>query len=212
MRTETRIAFIPLLLTFAACTAIDTEGRQPLAGQGRDARSSHEHAHHQHQPREPAREHEHAQHQDRHQHGQHQHEPAQHGNHPHSAAVPGHSGGAEPQLWETDAPLREGMRNIRAALHGLEAGGVDGLTSSEVGDFSAGIDKQVAFMINNCKLQPQADAALHTIIADFVAAAASLKSNPTDTGPFASMHAALQRYARQFNDPEWRSEPPAVAQ
>lgn len=94
------------------------------------------------------------------------------------------------------------MRRIRAALHTLEAGRGDGLSSGEVGDFAAKIDQQVSFLINNCKLQPQADAALHTIIADLLGGVQSLKSDPTNQDALASMHTALKRYARLFNDPQ----------
>lgn len=199
MRFKIKIALLPALLAFAACTAIDTEEAQPPVAQDQNAARRHEHAHHEH---DQQHQHQH-EHKRRHEHARHQHQ---------HAAVPAQPGGAAPQIWETDAPLREGMRNIRAALRTLEAGRADGLSGSEANDFAAQIDKQVAFLINNCKLQPQADAALHTIIADLVGAAQSLKSDPAELDVFASMHAALQRYARRFNDPEWRGDRPAIAE
>lgn len=103
------------------------------------------------------------------------------------------------------------MRHIRAALHTLETSLDDGLSESEVSDFSAQIDNQVAYLIHNCTLQPRADAALHTIIADLIGAVRSLQSGPDQHSALASMHAALLRYARQFNDPEWSSSRPAVS-
>jgi hypothetical protein len=196
MRSETKIALLPLLLAVAACTAIDTEDAQPAVAQDQSAPRRHERAHHEH---------------DKHQHEDAQHPPKHEQQHQHASA-PAQPDGAAPQIWETDAPLREGMRNIRAALNTLEAGRADGLSSGEADDFAAQIDKQVAFLIDNCKLQPQADAALHTIIADLAGAAHSLKSDPAKLDAFASMHAALRRYARQFDDPEWRSDPPAIAE
>jgi hypothetical protein len=183
MTSKTRIALITMLLSSAACTAMDTQTEPTIPAQDQHAPRPHEHADQKHG-----------------EHHQHDH-----------ATAPVPSSGTGAQVWETDAPLREGMRNIRAAWRRLEAGRADGLSSSEARDFAAQIDTQVAFLIGNCKLQPQADAALHTIIADLVAAARSLQSQPAQVDALASMRAALQRYARQFDDPEWLSDRPDVA-
>ena len=63
--------------------------------------------------------------------------------------------------WATDESLREGMENIRAALyanihifHGAEDSSID------YGALAAAVGGEVALIVQNCKLDPLADAEL----------------------------------------------------
>ncbi|NDK39818.1 hypothetical protein DT603_13320 [Pseudoxanthomonas gei] len=68
------------------------------------------------------------------------------------------------------------------------------------------IQQQIAYMVANCKLQPQADAALHLIIAQLAAGAQALKDHPGDLGPVPPMRQTLQQYPRQFDDSTWTAD------
>ena len=83
-----------------------------------------------------------------------------------------HGHGTAPQLtldhgkrWATDAPLREGMTRIRAVveprLEQVHAGRIDRATYSQM---ASEIEAQLAYIVGNCKLEPEADAVLHVII------------------------------------------------
>lgn len=103
--------------------------------------------------------------------------------------------------WTPDAPLQEGMRRTRGALEGLSQHGSGRLDDAQVRELATAVDEAVAFMFANCKLEPEPDHALHAILARLMVGAQALHANPSDPSPVASMHAALEDYTRQFDDP-----------
>ncbi|MCC7095645.1 MAG: DnrO protein [Thermomonas sp.] len=116
-----------------------------------------------------------------------------------------HSGAqaAPTQRWATDAPLRAGMREIRAAtgiLGHIHAGRLNTRLRPVA---VARIDAAIKNMIANCKLQPQADAALHGLLAKFIAGADAARQGRLSPGDLAAMQQALARYPQLFNDPGW---------
>lgn len=122
---------------------------------------------------------------------------AQHHDHHAPAAVPA----APVQRHATDATLRQEMRGVRAAVEGL--GHYEhGHMAPELATRLAGqVEEHVRTIIANCKLAPDADAALHAIIVPLMQNAAALKKHPQDTAAIAPMRDALAEYARQFDDP-----------
>ena len=58
-------------------------------------------------------------------------------------------------------------------------------------------------MFANCKLEPQPDVALHSLLAVLIKGANDLKANPADLSPLAGMREVLAVYPRMFVDPEW---------
>ena len=105
--------------------------------------------------------------------------------------------------WATDAPLRKGMAEIRAAVDALRHYEHGHLGPKDAVTLATTVETQVAYVVANCKLEPQADAALHVIIARLLQGAAALKANPKDTAALATLRQALQDYPRQFDDPGW---------
>lgn len=99
--------------------------------------------------------------------------------------------------WQTDAPLRQGMDGIRAALDAVHAGklGYDGLAQA--------IDAQVAFMVANCKLAPEADAQLHLVLSEVVDGAGRIVEPSQRADGAARLVAALDAYGRHFDHPGW---------
>lgn len=110
---------------------------------------------------------------------------------------------APAQRWATDAPLRAGMREIHAAtgiLGHIHAGHLN----TRLRDVAvARIDAAIKNMIANCKLDPQADAALHGLLAKFMAGAAAARNGRFNNADLTSMQQALARYPQLFNDPDW---------
>lgn len=102
--------------------------------------------------------------------------------------------------WTPDAPLREGMRRMRVAVEGLSQHELGRLDDAQVRELATDVEKAVAFMFANCELEPEPDHALHRILAQLLTAAQALQANPSDQSPRASMRAALEDYARQFDD------------
>lgn len=131
----------------------------------------------------------------------HAHEHAQHA--PDAAAAPA-------QRWATDAPLRKGMADIRGAVQALGHYEMGHMGPEQALQQVATIEQSIGYLIANCKLDPQADAALHGIIGQLGQGIAALKANPQDLAAIATLRSALQEYPRLFADPDWPLDAPAA--
>ena len=63
------------------------------------------------------------------------------------------------------------------------------------------IDASIRTMIANCRLAPDADAALHGVIGRLAQGAAALRKNPGDAAATATIDASLDDYVRLFDPP-----------
>ena len=110
--------------------------------------------------------------------------------------------------WATDAPLRRGMDALRAAFAGrLAAIHAGTLAPADYAALGATIEGGVATIVAECKLEPKADAVLHVIVAELLAAADVLQGRAPGT-PAAGTHRAviaLNDYGRYFDHPQWRA-------
>jgi hypothetical protein len=96
--------------------------------------------------------------------------------------------------WQTDAPLRKGMENIRAAMAGK-------------GKYAAKAERvnaEVAYIVQNCKLPEDADAQLHLVIAELMAGAEAMQGEHAREGA-KRVAKALNEYGKFFDHPGWRS-------
>jgi hypothetical protein len=109
--------------------------------------------------------------------------------------------------WATDEPLRKGMSEIRALiLANDEAIHKGKLTREGYAALGAKVEAQVAYMVANCKLDPQADANLHLVLAEVIAGADAMKGAEKKSAPRAGagkVVAALNAYGRYFDHPGW---------
>ena len=95
--------------------------------------------------------------------------------------------------WQTDAPLRKGMENIRAVL----------ATRQKPEAMAELVNAEVAYIVQNCKLPEDADAQLHLIIAELLAGAEAMKGEHAREGA-ERVTKALDEYGRFFDHPGWR--------
>ena len=115
--------------------------------------------------------------------------------------------------WATDASLRAGMADIRAAFdadHPAIHGGQQ--TDAQYEALATRIESQVNSIVANCRLPPQADANLHYLIADLSQGVGLMRGqDPARTRHegAALVHGALRAYGEFFDDPAWSAEPPA---
>lgn len=113
---------------------------------------------------------------------------------------------APAQRWATDAPLRDGMRQIRQAVQAFDHYEHGHMDATQAHNTAQHIDEAVKGMIAACKLQPEADAALHGLLAKFLAGAQAVRtSEVAPSAAIADMRAALARYPQLFDDAEWNS-------
>jgi hypothetical protein len=110
--------------------------------------------------------------------------------------------------WQTDAPLRAAMGQIRqsmaASLHAIHANkmsakGYDGLAKQ--------VEGAVGEIVANCKLPPAADAQLHIVVAELLAGAEQMggkvKQGKRMDGAVAVI-GALDNYSKYFDDAGFR--------
>lgn len=129
---------------------------------------------------------------------------AQEGPHGHA---PGHvaSGTADveapAQRWATDAPLREGMREIAGIVGALGHYEMGHVETGQAVMLAGQVNDAIADIVANCRLEPDADAALHIVLAALAQGATRFQQEPGDHAPIAAMRQALADYARLFDDP-----------
>jgi hypothetical protein len=121
--------------------------------------------------------------------------------HGHGAAVLALNDG---KRWETDQPLRTGMQRIRDASSGVIAAERP-LTKEEAKALATALQDAVGYLMQNCRLEPRADATLHVLITDLLSGAGLLAENPSSPEGAALILRALQRYPEYFDHPGWES-------
>lgn len=110
----------------------------------------------------------------------------------------------EGKKWETDAPLRQGMDSIHHAVEKSEKAFASKTLNKKEGEALAShINKQLMFMVENCELQPKADASLHVIIGEMMQGVGALSKAPDAEGGFPRIHKALKEYPKFFDHPDW---------
>jgi hypothetical protein len=112
------------------------------------------------------------------------------------------------RAWHTDEALREGMQRIRDAVAlataEQEASGHDAGRDAELAD---AVDEAVAFLFANCRLEPEADANLHILLARVMVASAALREDGESGEGLLGLIAALEDYPRYFDHPGWEPQP-----
>ena len=71
--------------------------------------------------------------------------------------------------WQIDAPLRQGMGAMRKAVnHMLPLAHAGKAQAADYDALGAEVSRQVAYIVENCKLDPKADAQLHIVIGEIL--------------------------------------------
>lgn len=108
--------------------------------------------------------------------------------------------------WHSDAPLRQGMQSINdAVINAVPDFHRDALTKPDAEKLASHINKQVEYLVANCKLEPQADAVLHVFIGDLLAGADELAKQPLSMQGLPRIVGVLQQYPNYFDQPGWKA-------
>lgn len=104
------------------------------------------------------------------------------------------------ERWRTDESLRTGMLRIQNAVTHASAAGKP-ISAEKAREVAQTVEQNVAYIVQNCKLEPNADAALHVIIAQMMTAATQLKKEDAsrDVG-VTQLNEALATYRKTFDD------------
>lgn len=129
--------------------------------------------------------------------------------HAHEATAPGKIQLNAGKKWKTDDALRKGMNaingSVAAALPAAHAGK---FTPAQYDNFASDVNSQIAFIVQNCKLDPQADAQLHFIVSDMVDgldAAQGKQAGKDRALGVVKVAQALNTYGQHFDHANWHA-------
>ena len=110
--------------------------------------------------------------------------------------------------WPTDAPLRQGMENIRGAVaKNVPAIHAGKATPKQYQALANKVNAEVAGIVQNCKLEPEADAQLHLVIAELMAGAEAMEGKvkgETRRAGAEKVAKALNAYGEHFDHAGWQ--------
>lgn len=111
--------------------------------------------------------------------------------------------------WGTDEALRRGMENIRNAMataqHRIHEGQP---TRADDAALAGKLNGELAAIVANCKLEAQADAQLHLVLADIAEGIATMEGKAEKRkrqGGARKILDALEQYGRYFDHPDWQA-------
>lgn len=133
----------------------------------------------------------------------------QHAEHKHQTAIHAQLQLNDGKKWNTDQALRHAMGNIHAsvtrALPNIHAGKLGGKQYDALGKDITG---QIAFIVQNCKLDPHADEQLHLIIAGIASGidmATAKQSTHKRAQGIHKIAESLNTYGKYFDHPDWQT-------
>jgi len=111
--------------------------------------------------------------------------------------------------WAGDEPLRQSMTSIRDAVDAkLPAVHRGKLSAAQYDALGEEIDAQIARIVQNCKLEPEADEVLHGILATMIEGNETLQGKNAkakrSAGVVQVVH-SLEQYGRYFEHPGWKA-------
>lgn len=129
-----------------------------------------------------------------------------HHSHGHGADAPASLRLNGSEQWATDDALRQAMNEINQAMaKALPAIHRQRYGQGEYQALATTVHEKVAYMLAHCKLEAQADAMLHLVIAELIAGAEIMEgktASPRHDGAV-RVRAALKSYGKYFRHPGW---------
>lgn len=128
--------------------------------------------------------------------------------HSHEAATPHKLTLNQGHKWATDAPLRAGMDHIRSLVEPkLGAAHAGKLTPAQYRELATQVETEVGAIVANCKLEPEADAMLHLVIADIGAGTDTMAGKDAKARPahgLVKVAQAVNQYGSHFDHPGFK--------
>lgn len=111
--------------------------------------------------------------------------------------------------WGTDDALRKAMSGIQTSVaQTLPAAHAGKASAADYDAFGKDVTAQVTYMVENCKLDPQADAQLHIIVADLmngVEAAQGKHGEKKRASGVVKVAQAANAYGKHFDHAGWKA-------
>jgi hypothetical protein len=111
------------------------------------------------------------------------------------------------QKWATDESLRQGMSRIQEAFSAEFPNIFSGkMTAQGYAALGQKIQAEIALIVQNCKLDKQADAMLHLVLAELIEGADAMSGKLPAMKPREGAQQVaqeLEHYAEYFDHPGW---------
>lgn len=111
--------------------------------------------------------------------------------------------------WGTDDALRQAMSSIHASVaQTLPSAHAGKASATDYDTFGKDVTAQVTYMVENCKLDPKADAQLHIIVADImngVEAAQGKHGEKKRAAGVVKVAQAANAYGKHFDHAGWQA-------
>lgn len=111
--------------------------------------------------------------------------------------------------WPTDEPLRQAMTKIRTSVAtALPAAHEGKLTPVQYDALGNDVTAQITYIVQNCKLDPKADAQLHNIVGDImngIETATGRQHGEERALGVVKMAQALNNYGKYFDHHGWQA-------
>jgi hypothetical protein len=96
------------------------------------------------------------------------------------------------------------MSRIRNAVERIRPAYAQGrLPADSAEALAAAVEADVRYMVENCRLEPEPDAALHALIGRLMSAAAAVRRDPGSPEGVPQLEAVLHDYGATFDHPSW---------
>lgn len=106
--------------------------------------------------------------------------------------------------WQTDAPLRQGMTGMHAAMaKSLAPIHKNKFSQKQYEALAAELQKQIDYVTAECKLPEEADQQLHIVLEQIIDAIAEMKT-PKGRDAAVRVAQALDLYGKHFDHAGWR--------
>lgn len=111
--------------------------------------------------------------------------------------------------WETDAALRQGMGTLHQIVStGLDSAHANALGADDYKKMSGEVMAQFTYIVQNCHLEPAADAQLHILLGNIAQGVEIIEGKVSGEQPekgLVKMAQALNSYGEYFNHPNWKN-------
>lgn len=107
--------------------------------------------------------------------------------------------------WTIDESLHIGMTSLKREIEiNLEAIHNNQFSTTQYQELARSLNDHLNFLFKNCKLEPQADAQLHILLAKIMGGVEQIKSNDNQKQGVVLIIQSLQEYPVYFEDSNWQ--------
>ena len=108
------------------------------------------------------------------------------------------------EKWQGDASMLKGMNGIRTAMAAqLKQIHENKLPTTGYNTLAGSLEKEIDYMVENCKLSPEVDEQLHVVLEQVIEVSGGMQAGDDPRSGAVKIVQALNAYGKHFNHPGW---------